>query len=279
MYINERQQMFLKAMSFYGLKEIPGEINNPQILKFFTEIGHRCEKYKVCTKCNNEKLFEEFGKDSRHKDGLKSRCKKCCTEDEKIYSVNNPDVAKEYRRRNINEIKKKEKKYRTKNAERIKRYRKIYYEEHKRVENEQCRKWKKLNHETIRNSTKKYRELNREKIKAYYRNRYKNNSNIKLRNYISKAISRSLKHGKRGRSWEDLVEYNVDDLKKHLESLFQDGMTWDNYGKWHIDHRIPVSIFNITGVNSKGFKKCWALENLQPLWAKDNLRKSNRLFV
>ena len=55
-------------------------------------------------------------------------------------------------------------------------------------------------------------------------------------------------------------------------------MTWQNYGKWHIDHVIPKSLFNINGAKSKGFKKCWALENLQPLWADENLKKNNKLF-
>ena len=61
---------------------------------------------------------------------------------------------------------------------------------------------------------------------------------------------------------------------------FKPGMTWDNYGKngWVLDHRIPVSLFNINGIKSKGFKKCWALENLQPLWEKENISKGDKLF-
>ena len=50
----------------------------------------------------------------------------------------------------------------------------------------------------------------------------------------------------------------------------------DNYGKWHIDHIKPISSFNINGINSDDFKKCWSLNNLQPLWAKDNLQKGNK---
>jgi len=59
------------------------------------------------------------------------------------------------------------------------------------------------------------------------------------------------------------------------------GMTWEKYlkGEIHIDHIIPISLFNIISIKSKGFKKCWSLENLQPLWAKDNLKKKNKLFI
>ncbi|TSA54091.1 MAG: hypothetical protein D4R45_04465, partial [Planctomycetaceae bacterium] len=71
------------------------------------------------------------------------------------------------------------------------------------------------------------------------------------------------------------------ELKIHLEKQFTKGMTWEKYmnGEIHIDHIIPKSIFNITGLNSKGFKKAWALENLRPMWAKDNMKKYNKLFA
>ena len=97
---------------------------------------------------------------------------------------------------------------------------------------------------------------------------------------MSRVINHFLHGRKNGRSWEGLVDYTFKELKIHLESQFKEGMTWDNYGRngWHVDHRIPVSLFNITGVKSKGFKACWALSNLQPLWQKDNLEKSNKLF-
>lgn len=58
--------------------------------------------------------------------------------------------------------------------------------------------------------------------------------------------------------------------------MFQPGMTWENYGKWHIDHKTPDSWFQYNSINDDGFKKSWALENLQPMWAKDNLSKGNK---
>jgi len=73
------------------------------------------------------------------------------------------------------------------------------------------------------------------------------------------------------------VGYSLDELKLHLESQFTEGMSWENYGKWHIDHIIPLSSFDIQNYDDKSFKKCWSLENLQPLWAEDNLKKSNKV--
>jgi 5-methylcytosine-specific restriction endonuclease McrA len=73
------------------------------------------------------------------------------------------------------------------------------------------------------------------------------------------------------------VGYTVGSLAKHLESQFDDKMSWNNYGKyWHIDHIIPKSWFSYEDVKDKDFQKCWALNNLQPLEAMKNLSKNNR---
>lgn len=60
---------------------------------------------------------------------------------------------------------------------------------------------------------------------------------------------------------------------EHLEEQFKSGMNWDNYGKWHVDHIKPISLFVFTSYEDEEFQKCWALENLQPLWAEENLKK------
>lgn len=99
----------------------------------------------------------------------------------------------------------------------------------------------------------------------------------KLNCYISTAMWRSLKGSKGGEFWLNLVGYTFNELKKHLEKQFVNGMTWDNYGKWHIDHKIPISVFNFTKPEDNDFKRCWALKNLQPLWAKENQLKGAKI--
>ena len=91
------------------------------------------------------------------------------------------------------------------------------------------------------------------------------------------SIGKALKGNKLNRKWAELVGYNAEKLKKHLEKLFLPGMGWHNYGKWHIDHIIPKSKFNYKNPEDPDFKRCWALNNLQPLWARDNLVKHDRL--
>ena len=73
--------------------------------------------------------------------------------------------------------------------------------------------------------------------------------------------------------WVKILGYDGTMLKDHIEKLFLKRMTWSNYGDWHIDHIKPISYFNYTTEYDEGFKQCWDLSNLQPLWALDNLSK------
>ena len=90
---------------------------------------------------------------------------------------------------------------------------------------------------------------------------------------MTAGIKRALESGKKGRAWEKLVDYTIKDLMQRLESLFHNGMSWDNIGDWHIDHIIPKSSFDYNNEYDEGFRKAWALDNLQPLWGKDNAVK------
>ena len=67
--------------------------------------------------------------------------------------------------------------------------------------------------------------------------------------------------------------YTKENLKTRIESQFTEGMSWDNMHLWHLDHIRPVASFDFDSTDHPEFKECWALENLQPLWAKDNLSK------
>ncbi len=113
-------------------------------------------------------------------------------------------------------------------------------------------------------------------IQRVSRKHYENN---RISNCISRRIRASLGTDKDNNHWEDIVGYSLNQLKNHLENSFESGMSWNTYGKngWHIDHKIPVSAFNIISYTCEDFKRCWALENLQPLWAMDNFRKGSKI--
>jgi hypothetical protein len=71
-----------------------------------------------------------------------------------------------------------------------------------------------------------------------------------------------------------LLGCTLEFLKGYLEAQFVEGMTWDNYGEWHIDHIIPCADFDLS--NPVAQETCFHYSNLQPLWAEDNLKKGNK---
>ena len=89
----------------------------------------------------------------------------------------------------------------------------------------------------------------------------------------------SLRHIKNGRKWQALAGYTISELRKHLEKRFTEGMTWELFlsGRIHIDHIIPITAFNYKTSEDRDFKRCWALKNLRPMWANENISKSDRL--
>ena len=133
-----------------------------------------------------------------------------------------------------------------------------------------------------KNYQKEYRIKNKESILKYQREykriRRARDKIFLLQERISTQVCHQLKGRtihKEGSFWM-LVKYSITDLKIHLENQFLDGMNWDNYGDWHVDHIKPKSKFNIKVFGDEEFMKCWALDNMQPLWRADNLFKSNK---
>jgi len=140
------------------------------------------------------------------------------------------------------------------------------------------------NKEKIKKQTKEWRNKNPEtksKIdREWMRKKRKEDLMFRLNEIMSCAIRRSLKNGKGGKLLKKLVDYTPEELVIHLESLFTEGMSWDNYGHgkymWNIDHIIAKSKFNVTSTECQEFKDCWSLDNLQPLWHTRNMEKGNR---
>ncbi|MGN6314620.1 MAG: hypothetical protein ACTHMO_12800 [Rhodanobacteraceae bacterium] len=97
----------------------------------------------------------------------------------------------------------------------------------------------------------------------------------RLRKRISNRVRRCLRGELKRSSISQSLEYTISELRSHLERQFLRGMSWENMGEWHIDHIVPLSAFDITTEDSDGFKRAWALSNLRPLWAAENLKKSS----
>lgn len=203
------------------------------------------EKNIRCTKCNKllPETTEYFYRDKRKKNGLKSLCKECCIKNTRKWQEENRDKFLEYKR-----------KHREANPKKYREYR---------------RKWSKNNPECH----KEFRENNKEWFKDYFQSKRKSDPQYRLNQRIGSNIRMAIIEDAHGRSWEELVGYTLHELKDHLVAQFEPGMTWENHGSdgWHIDHIKPRHKFNFTIVDDQEFKECWALENLRPLWAEDNM--------
>jgi len=157
---------------------------------------------------------------------------------------------------NKDEILKQNKDYRLKNFEKIKKTRKIYLDKNP-------------------NLFKNWIEKNKEHRKNYINN-YNSNPKIKLKNSLRSRINELMNKKYNNPRTVDMVGCDYEFLIKYIESKFKEGMSWDNYGYygWHIDHIIPLS----SAKTEEEISKLYHYTNLQPLWAKDNLQKSNKIL-
>lgn len=106
------------------------------------------------------------------------------------------------------------------------------------------------------------------------KNKYYNNLEYKLTSILRSRLTDALKGKCKSKKTMELIGCNIDILKKYIELKFKDGMNWDNYGKWHIDHVRPCSSFDLTDVKQQ--EQCFHYTNLQPLWATENLQKGSK---
>ncbi len=131
------------------------------------------------------------------------------------------------------------------------------------------------NKEKLDASSKEYRRKNRKVFNQKYRDKIKNDVSFKLKQYLRNRVYAAIKFSYKSGSAVSDLGCSIEQLKLHLESKFQPGMTWENHGKWHIDHIIPLCKFDLT--NREQFLQACHYSNLQPLWAVDNIRKGGKL--
>ena len=207
---------------------------------------------KQCIKCNINKPMGDFHKSCASPDGHINTCKLCKKEYNKKYKdTTKKESDKKYYEKNKEKIRETQKKYKNNNKEKITNLNKNWA-----INNPNKIK------ESAKKATKKWRENNpsksKESLKKYYlKNKYRN-----AYRYILKNSLKRFGEIKEGHTIE-LLGYSALELKEYIESLFTEGMSWDNYGEWHIDHIRPIASFERgTPMNIVN-----RLINLQPLWA------------
>lgn len=191
---------------------------------------------KACSKCHQVKSLSDFYKRAGGKDGHYTWCIDC---------------------------------------EKIKK--RIYYESHQELIKV---KWQDLYSRLkcdILAKNELYRKANRVKVRAKRnlreKERMKTDINFRIRRYMRTRVREAL-GCRRHSSVVLLLGCSVQDLRTKFESMFRCGMTWDNYGEWHIDHIRPLASFDLS--NEEQLKCAFHHSNLQPLWALDNMIKSDK---
>jgi len=254
---------------------------------------HTPEYMKVYTEANKERLTAyRRAYYQAHKDDILIKNKQIRERNKEKYCAHK----KEYYKANYAELRAKQKEYREENKTAIQMQKKVAHMKNRDRDLERSRRHYKQNKEVYKLRAKRQYEADKarhyqqgrewaaahpEKAKAISKEvhrKYRSTPKGNLSSTISKRMNESLRKGmKAGRHWETLVDYTVDQLKRHLEKLFKPGMTWENYGTvWHIDHKIPIAAFNFERPDDIDFHLCWSLKNLRPLEAKRNMSKGAR---
>lgn len=248
---------------------------------------------KFCARCKEEKDFINYTKNKSRKDGHSVYCKPCS----KIISVEQGEVRKKtrYKWEHSPENWERRKKYKleweAKQREK-KRILKQQEKETKRLkfiqEEEEHLKLLKSNPD---NKFKVCSKCKKEKLESeFIRNDlwcnkcakewYLPNKSDKIMKTLRNRLYSAIKNqsGEKQFKTIDLIGCSMYEFKKHIESQFKPGMSWDNHGlhTWHLDHIKPCVSFDLTKPEEQ--KKCFHYTNLQPLWAKENLSKHDKIF-
>lgn len=247
--------------------------------------GERFPQSKVCTRCGEDRPLEHYTPgDGRL--GRIAKCRPCMRQIGAEHRRARPDKAKEYRDR-----------YRAKHPDRVAESTAKHRAENMDRIRARGRQWRLDNPEKCREGSKRrrterpeeysrraieWRRVNPDKARATQRRwkeARKGDVGYRLTNAVRSSMCRAVVRGfkkDRARTF-DLLGYSLGDLKAHLEALFQPGMSWENYGDWHIDHIIPIAALKYEAADDPNFRRAWALANLRPLWAIENRRKHAKL--
>ncbi len=201
-------------------------------------------KTKICTKCHKEKDLSKFNKHLW--------CKECIDQYNKEYA--------------------------DKNKEKISKQKKQYYIDHKEILKQKSKKHRENNPEYHKKYQKIYNQNSIYKVKRnkLRKIRYDTDISFKIKVVLRARIVSILKGNIKSLNTMFLIGCEIDYLMYHIQNKFTEGMLWDNYGLWHIDHKLPCASFDLSDPEEQ--RKCFHYSNLQPLWAKENLKKGSKIL-
>jgi hypothetical protein len=230
--------------------------------------AERSPHVKTCTKCQVCKSLSDFR-------GQRSTCRQCDYHVNRAYKQRNQLAVSQYNRE----------------------YLRDYYLRYKEKSKEKGREWRQKNIESFRAHCSKYYQENRDRILANVKQRAQKNKKarsvyvrewMRLRRQndpvfrmicaLRHRVNMSLQ-GQGRSSTMDLLGIDIKGLRAYLQSLFLEGMSWVNYGEWHVDHIVSIKHFkdNYDMSDPAIQRRCFHYTNLQPLWAIDNMSKGAKI--
>ena len=221
-------------------------------------------KTKICSKCKKRKSIKEFYKRNLSLDKLSYVCKSCMKNYEEIHKKSRKEYIKKWRNKNKKQIQKYNIQYKKTHKKVLIEKKKIWYRKNKKQILKKLKEYNQKNPEKLL----KYRQEHKQDMIKYMRERRRTDINFRLANNLRKRIGNAFKNNSKSAKTIKLLGCTILKLKQHLENQFTKGMTWDNYGKWHIDHIKPLVTFNLK-LPSQQFI-AFNYKNLRPLWAIEN---------
>lgn len=214
---------------------------------------------KKCYKCLKTRLVKYFNKRKASKDGLQKVCKDCSRLQSKDFYFKNKQLYKDLYLKDRETILNRNKKWNKNNRDKVIQHKQKFMSNNP----DYYSKYRKENKKILNRKTSLRDNFRRKtdilfKLQKNYRNR--------LYDYY-----RGTNRSKRS---EEIIGLSWTEFKIYLENKFLIGMTWENYGEWHIDHIIPLASAN----SPKELENLFHYTNCQPLWAKDNILKGAKLF-
>lgn len=217
---------------------------------------------KECFKCHEVKLLTEFYRHAKMADGHLNKCK-TCTKTE----------ANKHRDDNLERIQQADRDRYAADPETKKKRSREYYDANKDACNKKSAEWVKNNPDKRKIICKKNRDNHPGYMAQYERERKAIDPAFAMMRRLRVRLQHALRaaNGKKAHRTLELIGCTPQELLRHLEAQFVDGMTWENRSLWHIDHKRSCSSYDLTIPDQQS--ECFHFSNLQPLWGEDNLRK------
>ena len=229
-----------------------------------------CET-KICIICNKDLSIDNFSLDKRY-NTYNNQCIKC------KYEISKPRIIK-----NKEKIARKKQEWVDNNRERVKANQEKWHENNLEYREKYQKSYYNANRDKILENNKKYNNENKEKVRVrkseWTKQQRLTNPQLRVKDSMRARVRGLLTRDNitKKNTTQELIGCDFEYLRKHLESQFTEGMTWENYGRngWHVDHIIPCNNFDLTDIEQQ--KKCFHYTNLQPLWEFDNLSKGSKI--